>query len=187
MNNATTSSTAIARDIVNVLQNAHFSDKTSSTSHPGEDDHEKLLEWALVGEAAVQTHGLILQHLFNQIRRISSELWYWTEVSDSSRYTALYGLQTSPLRFWNRCTTIYQSTNLQASGNVLESSWRTFYGIADKAVREMIVDSHRVPTARPFASIKADVRAKVKQLEIAKSHCSTSVGFLLYSCFNFQR
>lgn len=52
----------------------------------------------LLGRAAIQTYGIILNSLVDQTLPLSQDLFYWDEVLSSYRYTALYCLQTSPHR-----------------------------------------------------------------------------------------
>lgn len=62
--------------------------------------YETDVEWLLVGKATVQTYGLLMSTLLDQIIPLSDDIWYWDEVLGSYPYSFLYTVQTSPLRMW---------------------------------------------------------------------------------------
>ncbi len=69
--------------------------------------NETEIEWLLVGKATVQTYGLILNTLLDQIIPLSDGIWYWDEVLASYTSSSLYMVQTSPLRLWDWSRDIY--------------------------------------------------------------------------------
>ncbi|KAK4165940.1 ATP synthase regulation protein NCA2-domain-containing protein [Cladorrhinum sp. PSN259] len=65
---------------------------------------ETDVEWLLVGKATVQTYGLLMDTLLDQIAPLSDDIWYWDEVLSSYPNSLLYTMQSSPLRLlkWTR-------------------------------------------------------------------------------------
>ncbi|KAK4463745.1 ATP synthase regulation protein NCA2-domain-containing protein [Cladorrhinum samala] len=65
---------------------------------------ETDVEWLLVGKATVQTYGLLMDTLLDQITPLSDDIWYWDEVLSSYPNSLLYTTQSSPLRLckWAR-------------------------------------------------------------------------------------
>lgn len=59
---------------------------------------ETDVEWLLVGKATVQTYGLLMDTLLDQITPLSDDIWYWDEVLSSYPNSLLYTTQSSPLR-----------------------------------------------------------------------------------------
>ena len=52
--------------------------------------YESDLEWLLVSKATVQTYGVILETLLDQIIPLSDHLWYWDSILSSSTSSSLY-------------------------------------------------------------------------------------------------
>ncbi|KAL2262660.1 hypothetical protein VTK26DRAFT_530 [Humicola hyalothermophila] len=72
--------------------------------------HETDVEWLLVGKATVQTYGLLMNTLLDQIIPLSDDIWYWDEVLGSYPYSFLYTAQTSPLRMWKWTRDIFDES-----------------------------------------------------------------------------
>lgn len=69
--------------------------------------YETEIEWFLVGKATVQTYGLLMSTLLDQIIPLSDDIWYWDEVLGSYPYSFVYMVQTSPLRMWRWTKDVY--------------------------------------------------------------------------------
>ncbi|KAK4155783.1 ATP synthase regulation protein NCA2-domain-containing protein [Chaetomidium leptoderma] len=69
--------------------------------------YETDVEWLLVGKATVQTYGLLMNTLLDQIIPLSDDIWYWDEVLTSYPHSFVYTVQTSPLRMWKWSKEIY--------------------------------------------------------------------------------
>jgi nuclear-control-of-ATPase protein 2 len=69
--------------------------------------YETDVEWLLVGKATVQTYGLLMSTLLDQILPLSDDIWYWDEVLGSYPYSFVYTVQTSPLRMWKWSKDVY--------------------------------------------------------------------------------
>lgn len=68
------------------------------------------VEWLLVGKATVQTYGLLMSTLLDQIMPLSDGIWYWDEVLTSYPSSFVYTVQTSPLRMWRWTREIYDES-----------------------------------------------------------------------------
>ncbi|KAK4146853.1 ATP synthase regulation protein NCA2-domain-containing protein [Dichotomopilus funicola] len=69
--------------------------------------YETDVEWVLVGKATVQTYGLLMNTLLDQIIPLSDDIWYWDEIVTSYPYSFVYTVQTSPLRMLRWSKEIY--------------------------------------------------------------------------------
>ncbi|KAK0751096.1 ATP synthase regulation protein NCA2-domain-containing protein [Schizothecium vesticola] len=76
----------------------------------GKSRYETEIEWLLVGKATVQTYGLILSTLLEQVNPLSDDIWYWDDVLGSYWNSTLYTAQTSPLRMWAWSKDIYSDS-----------------------------------------------------------------------------
>jgi nuclear-control-of-ATPase protein 2 len=72
--------------------------------------YETDVEWLLVGKATVQTYGLLMSTLLDQIIPLSDDIWYWDEVLTSYPYSFVYTVQTSPLRMWKWSKEVYSDS-----------------------------------------------------------------------------
>lgn len=71
---------------------------------------ENDVEWLLLGKAAVQTYGLVMQTFLDQIIPLSDDIWYWDDILHSYPYSCLYTVQSSPLRMWAWTTDVYKDS-----------------------------------------------------------------------------
>jgi len=72
--------------------------------------YETDVEWLLVGKATVQTYGLLMSNLLDQIMPLSDDIWYWDEVLTSYPSSFVYTVQTSPLRMWKWSKEVYSDS-----------------------------------------------------------------------------
>lgn len=153
-----------------------------------ESKHEADVEWLLVSKATVQTYGLILGTLLDQIIPLSDEIWYWEEVTGSYRYSSLYAIQTSPLRLW----ALYKQNkprwdHLRASpGQVVDSAWSgltqpwiQFYGLVRDSIRERSLPTVQGRILSPVALSRREARTKLAALRKMRNMISASLGFLV--------
>lgn len=166
----------------------HYTDQydgTFATEHADEPTLEHELEWLLLGKAATQTYGLVLDSLINHTVPISDEIWYWKDILGSYSYTALYSVQTSPLRLfqWSK-SIVHEVQHRRDRGTFVTEGWGQFYDLVKAVVRERnILDvQRRVQT--PIALIKKEVRQKRGQLERAKMQNASGIGYLLSNAFS---
>lgn len=93
-----------------LVQSGLTGDRPSFHQLAGKSQYETEIEWLLVGKATVQTYGLLLNTLLDQIIPLSDDLWYWDDVLGSYWSSALYTVQTSPLRMWAWSQDIYSES-----------------------------------------------------------------------------
>jgi nuclear-control-of-ATPase protein 2 len=72
--------------------------------------YETDVEWLLVGKATVQTYGLLMSTLLDQIIPLSDDIWYWDEILTSYPYSFVYTVQTSPMRMWKWTNEVYSES-----------------------------------------------------------------------------
>lgn len=87
-----------------LLQSGLTGDLPSVEVLESKSQYEADVEWLLVGKATVQTYGLLMSTLLDQIIPLSDDIWYWDEIMGSYPNSLLYTVQTSPLRMlkWSR-------------------------------------------------------------------------------------
>ena len=157
---------------------------------------EKELQWYVVGKAAVQVYGHVLNAFLDQILPISNDVWYWDEVLGSYRYSSLYTLQTSPLRFWLWGQTIYRDSkerfqqvveagDPQLLGSIT-ASWRRFYGIVRDTIHDRSLVNIQSKFVSPLAQCRNEARAKQKALRKLRDLSSSGLGILMDEGFSFE-
>jgi nuclear control of ATPase protein 2 len=158
-----------------------------------EDDLE--LEWLVVAKATLQTYGLILSTLLEQILPLSDDIWYWDEVLGSFAYTGLYTLQTSPSRTWTQVKEIYQDIKAQfdsGSSSITANArpsfsdrWRDFYDLVHKSVREHSIAHARSRILSPFALCRTEARQKQTGLKRLREMNASGLGVLMDEGLSF--
>lgn len=159
--------------------------------------YEAELEWLLVSKATVQTYGIIIDILLDQIIPLSDHIWYWDEVISSRSYSTLYLIQTSPWRFLTWTQDIYQDSHdrfvrrssnsehfsQQEIGGSITTSisqrWRQFYGIVRESIREksLVNMQHRILS--PAAVARSEARKKQAKLKKLREMTSSGLGVLI--------
>jgi nuclear-control-of-ATPase protein 2 len=165
--------------IQTLLEQAHLPSIATSANTIGKADtaYERELEWLLVSKATAQTYGLILNALLEQTIPLSNDIWYWDEVLGSNTYTALYTVQTSPLRLWHWSKDIYEDAkrrleSITGSKEVerqttrpLADRWRQFYGLVKDSIRDRSIADMQSKVMSPFAMCRAEARRKQDHLK----------------------
>lgn len=160
-----------------------FTQIISTSSSASSYDSE--LEWFLLAKITNRVYGHVLQALIDQTLPLNDELWYYLEIINSQRSTALYSLQTSPLRFWAWSKDVY--AEVRTRGADLSEGWQQFYGHVKSVVKQRSLADVRRRAAAPMALIQDEVRQKIAALERAKRINASAVGYLLSSGFNDDR
>ncbi|KAI5866933.1 ATP synthase regulation protein NCA2 [Durotheca rogersii] len=162
--------------------------------------YEAELEWILVGKATLQTYGIILHALLDQIIPLSDHIWYWDDVLSSPTYTSLYMVQTSPVRLWAWSREIYEDSKarfqLYASGGAsatgseagpdtqslqagLAQQWKRFYEIVRESIREKSLTNLQRTVMSPVALCRSEARQKQAKLKKLKEMTSSALGVLI--------
>lgn len=140
------------------------------------------LEWFLLAKITNRVYGHVLQALIDQTLLLNDDLWYYLDILSSASYTALYSLQTSPLRFWGWSQDVY--VEVQTRGISLSDGWQQFYGHVRSIIRQRSLADVQRRAAAPLALIQGEVRRKITALERAKRVNASAVGYLLSNGFN---
>ncbi|KAJ3944308.1 Nuclear control of ATPase protein 2 [Colletotrichum fioriniae] len=135
--------------------------------------YQSEIEWLLVSKATVQTYGIILNTLLDQIIPLSDEMWYWDEVLSSYTYSSLYTVQTSPLRF-------------QTPGDIVASTrtglsqqWKQFYGIVRDSIRDSSITTLQRKVLSPVALSRGEARRKLAHLRRLRDMIASGLGVLV--------
>lgn len=187
--------------IQNVLQQARLVHSTATAAAPEHVNKLALqlqeLEWLLVSKTTVQTYGLILNALLEQIISLSRDILYWDEVLSSYTRTGLYSVQVSPQFFWRWTTDIYldacqrlQSVqngemHLQTSSSIPDR-WTQFYGLVKESVRERSLANIQSKIASPFTVLRAEVRRKQSHLKRLREMSASGLGVLMDEGLTFD-
>ncbi|KAI9872428.1 MAG: Nuclear control of ATPase protein 2 [Pleopsidium flavum] len=186
--------------IQTLLEQAQLPSAATSTSSVSKADaaYERELEWLLVSKATAQTYGVILNALLEQTIPLSNDIWYWDEVLGSNTYTALYTVQTSPLRLWEWSKDIYQDAKqrLESMGgsketdrqttNSLADRWRQFYGLVKDSIRDRSLADMQSKVMSPFAMCRAEARRKQDHLKKFREMSASGLGVLMDEGLTFD-
>lgn len=154
------------------------------------DQYESELEWLLVSKATTQVYGHVLHNILDEAVAISDDLWYWDEVLGSQRHTALYSLQTSPLRLWHWSSVVWADVKArggnfsikgasQDASDTLTDRWKQFYGLVRQVVREKSVQEVHKQILSPVTRIRSEVRQKQAALKKVRLRNANALGVLL--------
>lgn len=184
-----------------ILEEADFTISTQSSDGIGrgpQSSQEQELEWVLISKATVQTYGLILNALLEQTIPLSSDIWYWDEVLGSYTNTALYSLQTSPLRMWSWASDVYhdarqrlQSLQTAREGEALKARsisdrWRKFYGLVKDSVRDRSLADMRSNIMSPLTLCHMEARTKQRRLKKLREMSASGLGVLMDEGLTFD-
>ncbi|KAK2046558.1 ATP synthase regulation protein NCA2 [Colletotrichum somersetense] len=158
----------------------------------GRGHYQSEIEWLLISKATVQTYGIILNTLLDQIIPLSDEMWYWDEVLSSYTYSSLYTVQTSPLRLWALTKDVYRESkhriqNLSRTpGDLVESTrtglsdqWRQFYGIVRDSIRDSSITTLQRKVLSPVALSRGEARRKWAHLRRLRDMIASGLGVLV--------
>ncbi|KJY00866.1 ATP synthase regulation protein nca2 [Zymoseptoria brevis] len=156
------------------------------------DEFEAELEWLLVSKATTQVYGHVLRTILDEAVSLSEDLWYWDEVLWSQRYTALYGIQTSPERMWGWGTMVWADVKTRTherglsmkgvgkdAGESFTARWKVFYGLVRQVVREKSVKEVHTRILSPVTRLRAEVRQKQAALKKMRGRNANALGVLL--------
>ena len=179
-----------------LLQQVNLS-RTSVTSDESREDpaqavYERDLEWLLVSKATTQAYGLILNLLLEQTLPLSNDIWYWDEVLGSYFYSALYSVQTSPLRLWAWSKDIYQDARARLDNiafasdqkqevisQSLSDKWRQFYDLVRESIRDRSMADLQSGFLSPITICRSEARQKQTQLKKLREMSASGLGVLM--------
>ncbi|KAI3329061.1 NCA2-domain-containing protein [Xylariaceae sp. AK1471] len=159
--------------------------------------YESELEWLLVSKATVQTYGIIMDTLLDQIIPLSDHIWYWDDVLSSPTYSSLYMIQTYPIRLWAWSSEVYEDSNTRlrrytggyaanseseptnSATPSLSQQWRRFYSIVQESILERSLANIQRRIMSPLAQCRAEARRKQARLEKMREMTSSGLGVLI--------
>ncbi|KAJ2974629.1 hypothetical protein NUW58_g8597 [Xylaria curta] len=168
--------------------------------------YESELEWLLVSKAAVQTYGVIVDMLLDQIVPLSDHIWYWDHVLSSPLSTTLYMIQISPARLWIWFSEVYDDSKARlrryTSGHTvnvdsevastttstpsLAPQWRRFYAIVQSTILEKSLADVQRRMMSPIALCRAEARRKQAKLKKLREMTASGLGVLIDEGFAFS-
>ncbi|KAI1107482.1 NCA2-domain-containing protein [Jackrogersella minutella] len=193
-----------SQSVLPARQIQHLLSQSNLLSEHGEEisanQYEAELEWILVSKATVQTYGIILDTLLDQIIPLSDHIWYWDDVVSSPTYSSFYMVQTSPIRLWAWTRDIYADSKIRfqqyagsgpsIAGLEAESStgsiqasliqqWGRFYGIVKESIRERSLLNVQRKIMSPVAFCRSEARKKQAKLKRLREMTSSGLGVLI--------
>lgn len=175
------------------LDSAAVASSSEEDKREPQDEYEQELQWLLVSKATVQVYGLVLSRLLDETVALADDVWYWDDVLNKQHYTALYSMQTSPLRFMEWSSNVWtdvkrrggQLGQLSVSGaganaqQSLKQRWSEFYGLVREVVRDRSINEMKRRVVSPVARIRSEVRQKQTNLKKCRLRGANALGVLL--------
>ena len=154
------------------------------------DNYETELEWLLASKATTQVYGLVLESILASTVKLADDIYYWDEVLTSRRYTTLYGIQTSPLRFWAWSNSVWADVKArggdfsirgasQDAQEAVTQSWSEFYSLVRQVVRDKSVEQVQKQVISPVTRMRNEIRKKQKYLKNVRLRNANALGVLL--------
>ena len=154
------------------------------------DHYETELEWLLASKATTQVYGLVLESILASTVKLADDIYYWNEVLTSRRYTTLYGIQTSPLRFWAWSNSVWVDVKArggdfsirgasQDAQEAVTQSWSEFYSLVRQVVRDKSVEQVQKQVISPVTRMRNEIRKKQKYLKNVRLRNANALGVLL--------
>lgn len=154
------------------------------------DHYEQELEWLLASKATTQVYGIVLERILSSTVKLADDIYYWDEILSSRRFTTLYGIQTSPLRFWEWSQSIWDEAKArgaefslsgarQDAQEAVTQTWGEFYGLVRRVVRERSVEQVHKHMVGPNQRLRNEIRKKQKVLKGVRLRNANALGVLL--------
>ncbi|QIW95370.1 hypothetical protein AMS68_000888 [Peltaster fructicola] len=159
-------------------------------SRTEDEQYEQQLEWLLVLKATALVYGLVVKSILDQAVGLADDVWYWDEIMSSRRWTAVYSLQTSPLRLWHWSSAVWSDVKAKG-GNLsfktagqdaqasLTQSWTDFYGLVRRVIQERSVQEFQKQALTPLTRIRGEIRQNQKALKNVRLRNANALGVLL--------
>jgi nuclear-control-of-ATPase protein 2 len=152
---------------------------------------EKELEWLVVSKATTQVYGLALQSVLEETVALADDMWYWDEVLGSQRWTAVYGVQSSPVRIWEWGLAVWEDVKKRRekkftvagagrdARETVTEQWGRFYGLVKQVVRERSVNEVQKYALSPIVRVRSELRRKQAALKKLRLRNANALGVLL--------
>ncbi|KAI1478411.1 NCA2-domain-containing protein [Daldinia eschscholtzii] len=150
---------------------------SAHTEEISANQYEAELEWRLVSKATVQTYGVILDTLLDQIIPLSDHIWYWDDVLSSPTNSSIYLVQTSPIRVWAWTREIYEDSKTRFQQYT--SGDAQFYGIVRESIHQRTLANVQRKIMSPVALCRSEARKKQAKLKRLREMTSSGLGVLI--------
>ncbi|KAI0876264.1 ATP synthase regulation protein NCA2 [Hypoxylon argillaceum] len=187
-----------------LTQSSLLSDRALEDSQLSQ--YESDLEWLLVSKAAVQTYGVVVEMLLDQIVPLSDHIWYWDDVLSSPLSTTFYMVQICPARLWVWFLEVYEDSKarlrrytgahaINAESEVPSTNtatpsmmpqWRRFYAIVQSTILEKSLADVQRRMMSPVALCRAEARRKQARLKKMRDMTASGLGVLIDEGFAFN-
>lgn len=165
-------------------------DSTTSTDYYNLAD----LKWIFTAKATLQTFGIVLNTLLEETISLDDDIWFWDEVVGSYFNTALYTIQTSPLRLLEPISRVYARLKEQRSNESLlkhqvssiTSRWRTFYDVVYESVKHRTLGRAKSSVLRPFTLCRSEALRRREGLKNMRVMNASAIGLLVGEGFTFE-
>lgn len=154
------------------------------------------VEWLLVSKATVQTYGVLLNTLLEQIIPLHDDIWYWDDILSSYTSLSLYTIQTSPLRFWlwakdmgqvvGESRVRFGAAQRRSPLGALSQQWQQFYGIVRRGIAARSFADLERRLLSPVARCRADARQSQKRLRQVRQLIASGLGILIDEGLRFD-
>ncbi|KAI1828667.1 ATP synthase regulation protein NCA2 [Xylaria intraflava] len=161
--------------------------------------YESELEWLLVSKVAIQTYGIIVDTLLDQIIPLSDHIWYWDQVLSSPTSTSIYMVQTFPIRLWAWTSEVYEDSTarlrrysnrsaIRTEPDVRDTNtatpsvapyWRRFYTIVQATIIERSLADVQRKIMSPIALCRSEARWKQARLKKLRDMTASGLGVLI--------
>ncbi|GAP90362.1 putative ATP synthase regulation protein NCA2 [Rosellinia necatrix] len=167
--------------------------------------YESELEWLLVSKAAIQTYGVVVDMLLDQIVPLSDHIWYWDHVISSPLSTTIYMIQIGPARLGAWILEVYNDSRARlrrytggganvepgvapagAVASSLAPQWRRFYAIVKSTILEKSLADVQRRMMSPVALCRAEARRKQARLKRLREMTASGLGVLIDEGFAFS-
>lgn len=168
--------------------------------------YESELEWLVASKAAIQTYGVIVDLLVDQVVPLSDHIRYWDHVISSPLSTTLYMVQICPVRLCEWFAEVYDESKARlrrytgtndesaeaettSSGKAASSTtpqWRRFYSIVRSAMLEKSLADVQRRLMSPVALCRAEARRKQARLKKMRELAASALGVLIDEGFPFN-
>lgn len=146
--------------------------------------------WLLVAKATMQTLGVVSNLFLNRTLTLSDEILYWDDVLDSSWYTGLHMIQTSPLALWHILVKIGKGSHFTDCQSRYPTAalygHSRFYGILSKSRYPRILGPISSALTSPFMICRWDITRKKYVLKEMRNAHASAMGLLMDQCALFK-
>ena len=160
----------------------------------GSSRYQHDLAWLLVGKAAAQVCGQVLDTYLEQVAPLAAEMEYWDDVLTSNANGGIYYyyLQTAPLRVWAQ----WRAVARDLQGTVSSRTWRApsawtarwgqYWNVIRESVRRYNLETVQAQVMSPLHQCRLQARRKQKQLQRIRELSACGLGVLENEALQFE-